>query len=150
MSSPLDLSGIIHRYRWGRPALAALAAYADAMSDAGLHFRVEQEDFAVRLAVTGEVDLHTADSLLRAGRDQLAQSPERLVLDLSGVPFCDSIGLSALVALRRHSEAAGCQFTVAGAQAVVAEALAISGLEDYLGVPVPERRHHLPNLGPGD
>lgn len=104
------------------------------MSGPGLQFRVEHEESEIRLVVIGEVDLRTAETLLQEGRRILAEPPAQLVLDLSGVPFCDSIGLSALVALRRACDAGGCRLVIAAPQAVVAETLAISGLEEYLGV----------------
>ena len=59
------------------------------------------EDAAVVIAVTGDLDIATADQLFREAHDALrAGEGSTLVLDLSGVSFLDSSGIGTLVELR--------------------------------------------------
>lgn len=58
---------------------------------------VEQDDSAVVLAVTGEVDMLTAPRFEQALYDAVARRPLVLVIDLLGVSFFASAGLAILV-----------------------------------------------------
>ncbi|GHA05427.1 STAS domain-containing protein [Streptomyces echinoruber] len=60
----------------------------------------EQGGWAV-LRVAGELDLVTSPVLRQRIHDVVAEGRHRLVLDLSGVFFCDSSGVGVLVAARR-------------------------------------------------
>ncbi len=53
------------------------------------------------LHVSGEMDLVTSPVLRRRVHDAVADGRRDLVLDLSGVVFCDSSGVGVLVATRR-------------------------------------------------
>lgn len=53
---------------------------------------------AVILTVSGEIDMATAGRLEEALNLALTNEPERLVLDLSGVDFFSSAGITPLVA----------------------------------------------------
>jgi anti-sigma B factor antagonist len=60
---------------------------------------------AIRLAVTGEVDMATAGDLENAINDAAARTEiATVVVDLADVTFCDSGGIAALV--RTHADAA--------------------------------------------
>jgi len=63
-----------------------------------------QEDLCTVLHIVGELDVSGAPRL-RAELDQVLASadPLRLVIDLTAVPFCDSVGLSVLVSLLNHA-----------------------------------------------
>ena len=59
------------------------------------------EGGAVVIAVSGDLDIATADQLFRDANEALrAAAPTTLVLDLSGVAFLDSSGIGTLVELR--------------------------------------------------
>jgi anti-anti-sigma factor len=60
----------------------------------------EQGEWAV-LHVTGEMDLGTSPMLRQRVHEAVAEGRRSLVLDLSGVVFCDSSGVGVLVATRR-------------------------------------------------
>jgi anti-sigma B factor antagonist len=65
------------------------------------------------LEVVGEVDLSSAP-LLRARMEELLYlGSRRLVVDLQGVGFMDSSGLSVLVASMKRMREAGGELTVA-------------------------------------
>lgn len=58
----------------------------------------------VVLAISGDLDLASADELLRHAADALKRTDlQTLVLDLSEVTFIDSTGISALVAIRNNA-----------------------------------------------
>ncbi|KOU39235.1 STAS domain-containing protein [Streptomyces sp. WM6378] len=53
------------------------------------------------LRVSGELDLVTAPRLRRQVHEAVAEGRRDVVLDLSGVQFCDSSGVGVLIAARR-------------------------------------------------
>ncbi|GGT99694.1 STAS domain-containing protein [Streptomyces violascens] len=53
------------------------------------------------LRVSGELDLVTSPRLRRQVHEAVAEGRRDLVLDLSGVQFCDSSGVGVLIAARR-------------------------------------------------
>jgi len=58
---------------------------------------VTDHDGATVVSVAGEVDMVTTPRLNTCLQEQLAQSPDRLVVDLSGLSFLGSSGLAVLV-----------------------------------------------------
>ena len=60
----------------------------------------EQRGWAV-LRVSGEMDLVTSPVLRQRVHDAVADGRHSVVLDLSGVLFCDSSGVGVLIATRR-------------------------------------------------
>ena len=57
------------------------------------------------------------------------QTPARLLLlDLTGLSFCDARGLGALVQIANHAVAAGCRYGLIAPQRPVAKMLRIGGL----------------------
>jgi anti-anti-sigma factor len=79
------------------------------------------------MMVTGELDLDTRDQLISAVHAALAGLAE-LELDLGEVSFCDSSGISGLVAVHRMAREAGKQVLVTHAHDQVASTLAIAGV----------------------
>ncbi|MFJ8697008.1 STAS domain-containing protein [Streptomyces roseolilacinus] len=68
----------------------------------------------VVLEVVGELDHHTAPQLTRALESVPLASGVPLVIDLSGVVYCDSTGITVLVTAYHRTEAAGCSLGLAG------------------------------------
>jgi anti-anti-sigma factor len=62
------------------------------------------------LAVQGELDLVTADSLYVRAWAAIHRHARLLLLDLTGVSFCDARGLGALVRIANDADAAGCRY----------------------------------------
>jgi anti-anti-sigma factor len=87
-----------------------------------LDIQVLPEHGGCRIAVRGEIDLATVASL-ETQIDQHAGQP--IMLDLSGVSFIDSMGLTLLI--RRASE-----LVVAAASAEVERLIRVCGLEGVL------------------
>lgn len=63
----------------------------------GFSVRPEELAAAVVLTVTGEVDMATAPELEESIKTALDRGPEVLVVDLSGVSFLASAGMSVLI-----------------------------------------------------
>lgn len=94
-----------------------------------------QDDRAV-VAVVGEIDL----SNIRQLQDQInaaigVDGIVGVVVDLSGVTFMDSSGISALLWGRRVADAAGKQYEVVGADGVARQILDVTGVWTHLAGP---------------
>jgi anti-anti-sigma factor len=86
------------------------------------------------LGMPAELDLATADGLAARGYAAIARSARLLLLDLTGLSFCDASGLSAFVRIANHADAAGCRFGLIAPRPPVAKILRISGLDSRLPV----------------
>ena len=82
------------------------------------------------LVVTGDVDLATAHDFVAAAEALTARLSGPLRLDLSGVTFLDSTGISALLEIRRAATAAGTDVVVLGQSTTVSRVLALAGIAD--------------------
>ncbi|NEY36004.1 anti-sigma factor antagonist [Streptomyces sp. PRKS01-65] len=81
------------------------------------------------LYVTGELDYAQAP-FLRDRVDRLVLRPDQcLTLDLSGLGYCDSSGITALLAARQHTLAAGAGIALAAVPATLRRILALVGLD---------------------
>ena len=82
-----------------------------------------------RLAVIGEIDLSTTD-LLRARLLNVlsALHPQRIEVDLAGVPFMDCGGLTVLIVAGNAAARAGCQLRITNPQRLVRRILDLTGL----------------------
>lgn len=83
--------------------------------------------------MAGELDASTTDQLLRTVVDELPQD-HTLILDLAGVTFCTSAGISALIQLRDYQRRAGHLFRLIHLADPVRRILEVTGLLEYLGV----------------
>ena len=95
---------------------------------------VRHEDPFVIIEVTGEIDIDTAPQLRDAVNTAADNGADRLVFDLSGVTFVDSIGLSVFVLARKKMLLRqGSVHVVATTRRVVA-IFKIAGLEELFRV----------------
>lgn len=72
-----------------------------------LHVDVRTEGLSEVVTPVGELDHHTADLLREPLERAVEQGRVRLVVDCSGLEFCDSTGLNVLLGARLKAEAAG-------------------------------------------
>ena len=80
----------------------------------GLTFTVDHRyHYQTCLAVTGDIDIATADSLTDAATSALYTSTRLLILDLAGVSFCGAAGITALIKIHRSASAAGASLALA-------------------------------------
>jgi anti-sigma B factor antagonist len=93
-------------------------------------------DGVLRLAVTGEIDLATADDLYEAITTS-ASSPDttEIVVDLADVTFCDSTGIGALVRARAAANTLDVTVTVSNPRGVVRLSLGVTGVLPVLTDP---------------
>ncbi|MEV6843112.1 STAS domain-containing protein [Actinoplanes sp. NPDC051411] len=68
---------------------------------------MDQPDDSVVVVVRGDLDVDSAPVLTTALDQVLAVPLPRVVVDLSGIGFCDSIGLSAFVVGHHRAAALG-------------------------------------------
>jgi anti-sigma B factor antagonist len=71
------------------------------MDRADLRVSVAHDEEETVVSISGELDVSTADHLAETVNDELRDSPGRIVVDLAGLDFCDSLGLGTLVVLSR-------------------------------------------------
>jgi len=81
--------------------------------------------------IRGELDLSSAPALRDRLLEIAADGPVRLILDLSGLTFMDSTGISVLVATERQAHVLGGTLSLAGPQKVVARVLHITSLDKH-------------------
>jgi anti-anti-sigma factor len=100
------------------------------------------------LSVRGELDLATAGRLYRRGRAAIGRHARLLLLDLTGLSFCDASGLTAFVRIANEADAAGCRCGLIAPQPLVAKILRITGLHQRLHVyaSIDQARQHLTAL----
>jgi anti-sigma B factor antagonist len=93
-----------------------------------------QGDQAI-VSVSGEIDLYTAPRLqgeltavLDGGR------PVRVVVDMSGVEFCDSTGMNVLLAAMKRARDHGGGLDLASPRPAVRKILQVTGLDSVFTV----------------
>lgn len=103
------------------------------VEDERFNVLVRPVDGAVVLALSGELDHDTAQPL-REALDEVAALGGRLVVDLSGLGFCDSTGLNVLLQSRLAVREAGGSLEVAGLRGPVARMFHITGVDGVFPV----------------
>lgn len=81
------------------------------------------------LAISGELDIATTSGLRDRIAAVLGDKTMPLIIDLSGVSFCDASGLRVLVAVRRRANACGRAVALAGPRPNVRRLLRITGFD---------------------
>ncbi|MEU8269987.1 anti-sigma factor antagonist [Sphaerisporangium sp. NPDC049002] len=97
----------------------------------GLTVSCGVRESAVVVQVRGELDYRAAP-LLRSELSAIWDMPgiSAIVLDLAEVTFCDSVGLSELIATLRRSQNTGHTLMVSGLQGTLLRVLTITGLHN--------------------
>lgn len=93
-------------------------------------FETEREvlaDGSVRVAAHGELDLATASALDEALVECAEETPKRLVVDLSDVPFIDAAGLRVLVEAQKRQAKTDGELVINRPSRQVARLLQIAG-----------------------
>jgi anti-anti-sigma factor len=88
----------------------------------------------VVLTLRGDLDIDTAPGLHTALEQVLERPHPKVVVDLSGVAFCDSIGLSALVLGHRRAAGQGGWLRLAAPSEWLRQLLGTVGLTKHLAV----------------
>ena len=79
--------------------------------------------------ITGELDLATAGQIADVVLDAIDGGARHIVMDMSGVTFCDSQGLNALVRICGRAQAAGGDMVLTGVRPGPARLLRVTGLD---------------------
>ena len=99
----------------------------------GVTVDVERHGTAVVLRVAGELDLLTTPTLSSACAQELRGRPPVLVIDLTGVTFLASVGMSAIVAA--HEEGGDhTKVRVVGGTRDILRPIRVTGLDNLLSV----------------
>src|SRR4051812_1716255 len=97
----------------------------------GLTIRATRDGSTAIVTASGEIDLSNGGEL-RAAITDAAHDCERLRLDLSGIEFIDSTGLSALLELRSTLRARNVTLELVVGEGPVRQAVEITGLGELL------------------
>ncbi|MCY1142505.1 STAS domain-containing protein [Actinoplanes sp. Pm04-4] len=92
-----------------------------------------RSDIAV-LHLRGELDADTAAQLHRTLADLLDRPVPRIVVDLSDLKFCDSVGLSAFITCKQVITARGGWLSFAGANPFLSQLMETVGLSRYFAI----------------
>jgi anti-sigma B factor antagonist len=95
---------------------------------------VDQPGDLVVVTLRGDIDIDTAPALHAALEEILDRPHPKVVVDLSGVEFCDSIGLSSLVIGHRRAVRHGGWLRLAAPNAWLLRLLGTVGLTRQLAV----------------
>ena len=86
------------------------------------------------VSMPAELDLTTSEGVAAQGCAAIDRLARLVLLDLTGLSFCDARGLSAFVRIANPADEAGCGFALIAPQPPVAKILRISGLDSRLPV----------------
>jgi anti-sigma B factor antagonist len=87
------------------------------------------------VTLVGEIDMSTVQRLAKVVDEMLVtEAPPRIVLDLSGVTFCDSQGLGTLVVLSRKATMAQSYLILTNVGDFLLRVLDITGLRGALAI----------------
>src|SRR5687768_11747242 len=100
------------------------AATGSGSSAEGLVIEIEQPRESVALAkFSGQAGVEQVDLLERYIKILSTRPESLIVLDLSGLTFCSSVGISSLMHLQKTVEARGAQMRIAGLTPTILGAL---------------------------
>ena len=100
------------------------------------HFRLEVRSAgrATVIGVSGELDLASSPALQEELDRVAASDSEMLIIDLRGLDFMDSTGLSVLVRAHQRAEEQGRQLAMVKGPQQVQRLLSLTGVADRLTV----------------
>jgi anti-sigma B factor antagonist len=82
------------------------------------------------VTICGEIDLYTAPRLHSELAGLLADGmPTRVIIDMSGVEFCDSTGMNVLLSCLRRARERGGELEIAAPKPAVRKILQVTGLD---------------------
>jgi anti-sigma B factor antagonist len=100
-----------------------------------VQFETERQDSVVRVALTGDLDVSTAPAVEeRLIALEGGELPERVVLDLRGLRFIDSTGLSLLINAHSRGRKAGRRVTIVSGTGAPRRILETTGLRGRLDI----------------
>lgn len=104
------------------------------VADPGMRLDVHHDGGTTIVAVSGEVDLMTADRLRETLLAEVANRPTMLLVDLDGVEFLSSTGLAALALAHRAAVEGGVALSVVATSRVTLRPLQLTSMTEELSV----------------
>ena len=92
------------------------------------------DDRGAVLVLSGELDTVSAPELQRRLDEVLAQPHARVMLDLNGLSFVDSAGVSVLIKAKQTAETNGRELVLRRPTEQLERVFALVGLADWLAV----------------
>ncbi|KOU22590.1 hypothetical protein ADK52_20430 [Streptomyces sp. WM6372] len=89
-------------------------------------------DGDVRVTLAGELDFHTAGQVEPRLTALAASGHRSLVLDLSGISFCDSAGIDLFLRVHHRCHSAGTRLRLTDVPPLVAESMRVLGADRVL------------------
>ena len=86
------------------------------------------------LAIVGDLDYDTTATLRAAVEAIVLRPGQTLTLDLAGLDFCDSTGITALITAHNHAEAQEANAVLANTPAHTVRVLNFVGLDQILRI----------------
>ena len=88
------------------------------------------------MIATGEIDLYTAPRLHSELAKVIASTApgSRIVVDMSGVEFCDSTGMNVLLSSLREARERGGELELAAPRPAVRKILQVTGLDSVFTI----------------
>lgn len=86
------------------------------------------------MEIAGEIDLYTAPRLQAEFTRLLQDGPNRVVIDMSAVEFCDSTGMNVLLSALKRVKEQGGVLDVAAPRPAVRKILQVTGLDSVFTV----------------
>jgi anti-anti-sigma factor len=99
-----------------------------------LTFSIDRRDHEARLAVVGELDLATQESMSQAAAAILHPPVRAVLLDLGGVSFFGATGVTTLINLKRDAAKAGIRLVLTGVSPTVRRVLDLTGTTDLIPI----------------
>jgi anti-sigma B factor antagonist len=106
----------------------------DRRLDASLLAVVNEDTTRARVRLEGELDAANRDELVHLIAQMRDDGLRHVVLDVSGLTFCDAAGLHALHAGQQHLDGHGGSLVMTGVGTSLARLLALTGLDGVLHV----------------
>ncbi len=97
-----------------------------------LEVETKQEDDAVRLSLSGELDLSTVHKVEDELRRVEGEGAETVVLDLSSLSFLDSTGLRTIVTADQRARKSGRRLAIVKGPETVHRVFTITRLDERL------------------
>ena len=113
----------------GNPMTATDAAQGPAQVPAGVSLSVVSTPAVTIARLVGDLDIGTTRALRQDLLSMLGSAARLLVIDLSGMSFCDVAGLAMLIGVQRRASGRGITVRLAAPRPQMAKLLRASGLD---------------------
>ncbi len=121
---------------------ASTASATSSPGEPGFRVAISVDRDATTVSVIGSVDMVTAPPFAHAVAAAQLEVPRAVFIDLSGVDFLGSAGLSVLVEAARRASDAGSEIVIIADNHPVVHALEVTGLDSVLTVVATAQEAH--------